>query len=117
MCLNCKSLETKETITDSTAVAETIQDDIQDNLLEVTSKITAYPNPVTDILQVAWTPTEKKVDQIMVFAFDNRQLYHRQVDHNLTSLDLDFSDYPSGSYIVLVLYNNDTKQSFKVIKK
>lgn len=118
VCLTCgKSSETKETVTDSTAgIAETPKE-IEDNLLEENSRITAYPNPVTDILQVEWTPTEKKVDQIMLFSFDNRQLYHRQVNHKLTSLDLDFSSYPSGSYIVLVLYNNQTRQSFKVIKK
>ncbi len=116
VCLTCKSSETKETITDSTAVEETSKD-IEDSLLEEVSKLTAYPNPVTDILQVEWTPTEKKVDQIMLFTFDNRQLFNRQVDHKLTNIDLDFSPYPSGSYIVLVLYNNNTTQSFKVIKK
>ncbi|TGV02134.1 T9SS type A sorting domain-containing protein [Flavivirga rizhaonensis] len=118
VCLTCKSSETKETVTDSTAViAETPKEDIEDNLLEEGSRITAYPNPVTDILQVEWTPTEKKVDQIMLFSFDNKQIFHKQVNHRLTSLDLDFSRYPSGTYIVLVLYNNNTKQSFKVIKR
>ena len=116
VCLTCKSSKA-ETVTDSTAVIAETPKDIEGNLLEEDSRITAYPNPVTDILQVEWTPTEKKVDQIMLFSFDNKQLFHKQVNHRLTSLDLDFSRYPSGSYIVLVLYTNNTKQSFKVIKK
>ncbi len=117
VCLTCSKTTKTKTVTDSTVVAAETPKDIEDNLLEEDSRITAYPNPVTDILQVEWTPTEKKVDQIMLFSFDNKQLFDRKVNHRLTSLDLDFSRYPSGSYIVLVLYNNNTRQSFKVIKR
>ena len=116
VCLTCSKSSKEKTVVDSTAVAETPKD-IKDSFLEEDSKITAYPNPVTDILQVEWIPTEKKVDQIILFSFDNKQLFHKKVNHKLNSLDLNFNRYPSGGYIVLVLYSDNSKQSFKVIKK
>ena len=118
VCLNCRESSKIDTIINTTEViAETPKDLKEDDFFEEDSKIIVYPNPVTDILQVEWILLEKKVDQILLFSSDNKQLFHREVNHRLTRLDLDFSQYPSGNYIVLVLYTNNTKQSFKVIKK
>lgn len=115
LCLTCKSYKEK-TATDSIVVMAETPKDIEDDLLQ-SSRITAYPNPVTDILQVEWSSTEKKVDQILLLSFDNKQLFNKKLNPKLSNLDLDFSQYPSGSYIVFVIYSDNSKQSFKVIKK
>lgn len=119
VCLNCREFSKNETVIDTTAVIVKTSKDLEDDdsLFNEDSKIMAYPNPVTDILQVEWIPSEKKVDQILLFSIDNQKLFHTQVNHKLTRLDLDFSRYPTGNYIILVLYTGNTKQSFKVIKK
>jgi hypothetical protein len=111
LCLNCRKYSTEKTVLHSTVIAETPK------IIEK-SIITAYPNPVTDLLHIEWSPTGKIVDQIMLFSFDNKQLYHKKVNPRSTyGLELNFSKYPSGSYVILAIYSDNSKQSFKVIKK
>lgn len=115
VCVNCKS--SKQKVVDSTAIISENPKEIENNFSEEHSKLTAYPNPVTNMLKIEWTASKNKVQQIILFTFDNRQLLSRTVDSDWGSLDLNFTNFPIGGYIIVVLYDDHTKQSFKVIKK
>jgi len=113
VCINCNSAKSE---VDSTAIAEL---DEKNDLLEDdsnSSEIFAYPNPTTNILQVEWVADENNVVQVVVFSGDGRQLESLPIKSNWRKQDLNFSMYPTGRYIVTVLYADKTKQSFQVIK-
>lgn len=118
VCINCQS---SKAAVDSTKVANLDErnDLLEDDDMEDSKNynIMAYPNPVTDILKVEWVNVENNVKQIVVFSSGNRQILSKNIASNQGSIDLDFSIYPPGMYIVLVMYTDNSKQSFQAIKK
>lgn len=120
VCVNC---ETLKAAIDTTAVVNVaLQDDILEEISgldkeEATSTIVAYPNPVTDILTIEWLANENDVKQVVLFSSINQQLRSDKIRPDQRQLELSFGNYPPGMYIVLVLYADNSKQSFQVIKK
>ncbi len=119
VCINCGS--SKEAV-DSTLVEDiALEEDILDDLAGLdesgSSRIAAYPNPVTNILTVEWLDNQKEVAQIILFSGIGRQLLQRNVTSKQGSLELDFARYPQGRYIISVFYTDKTKQTFHVLKR
>ncbi len=114
VCVNCNSAKTP---VDSTAVVslDEKQEEVKENE-ETTSSIVAYPNPVTDVLQVEWVTTDNMVQKVTLFSGSGRLLQSKAVRSKDDAINLNFSGYPPGSYYVMVLYSDKTKQSFQVIK-
>jgi hypothetical protein len=116
VCINCNSAKTP---VDSTAVAALDEklDELKENE-ETTqnSSIIAYPNPVTDVLQVEWETTDNAIKKIMIFSGIGRRLQSKNIRSKDSGINLNFSNYPPGSYFVMVLYADKTKQSLQVIK-
>ena len=81
------------------------------------SRLTYYPNPVRDVLNIEWDDNFKKVDYIVVNTPNGQRLV---VVPNLSesiSTSLDFVDLPTGVYYLTVVYMDRTEEIIKVIKK
>lgn len=122
VCINCQG-SSREVPTDTVDVVETdLQDDVLDDLLDSTTPeevgtIDAYPNPVTSVLQVEWVENQKMVSNIALYSMSGRQLFQRSVQQKAGNLDLDFSIYPPGRYIISVEYNDSSRKAFHILKK
>ncbi|MFS4446117.1 T9SS type A sorting domain-containing protein [Maribacter sp. 2307UL18-2] len=117
VCINCNSGKSE---IDSTAVAaldEKLEELGLDEENLSSSSITAYPNPVTNVLQVEWLGNENIVKSVLLFSGIGRKLQSKNISPKATSMGLNFSGYPPGSYFVIVQYADKTKESFQVIKK
>lgn len=120
VCINCGSA--KQAV-DSLAVEDVVlEEDLLENAASLgngdsTSRIVAYPNPVTNLLSVEWEADQKQVAQIVLFSGIGQQLYQKTIKSGYGNLDLNFAIYPTGRYIVSVFYTDNTKQTFHVIKK
>lgn len=119
VCINCS---TSKQAVDSLVVEDLVLEEavLPDAVLpqqEQVSQIVAYPNPVTELLAVEWVATEKQVAQVVLFSGIGQQLYQKTIKSSQGNLNLDFSMYPVGRYIVSVFYTDNTKQTFHVIKK
>lgn len=120
VCINCNSTSKAPVKTDSLDV-DIPTDAVTELEEELGQKkdyeIIAYPNPVTDILKVEWDLSKNAVNQLVIFAPNGRQLKTRNVSNRNQSIDLDFSKYPLGMYIVVAIYTDGSRQSFQVLKK
>ena len=120
VCINCGS---SKQATDSIPVVEAVleEDILKEDALEDAeikeSMLAAYPNPVTHILTVEWIASENEVKQIVLLSIVNQQLVDRSVRPGQSKMELDFANYPPGIYIVLVVYGDNSRKSFQVIKK
>lgn len=116
VCVNCPALKA---IIDSTLIAELKNVKELEEIISETENpiITAYPNPVTDILQVEWVKTDNDVQSIILFSGIGQILLDKNIDSTYSSFNIDFNTYPSGKYIVNVIYADNTRQSFQVLKK
>lgn len=119
VCVNCQSAA--KTPLDTTIVAEVagkkdlLEDDISDE--PENTNITAYPNPVTDVLTVEWATTKNKVGSILLHSATGQELGNNKIGPNQQNIELYFGRFPPGLYVVLVIYADGTKESFQVIKK
>jgi len=120
VCINCNSTSKAPVKTDSLDVdipTDPVAELEEELDQEKEYEIIAYPNPVTDILKVEWDISKNSVDQLVVFAPNGRQLKNRSVTNSAQFIDLDFSKYPLGMYIVVAIYADGSRQSFQVLKK
>lgn len=82
-----------------------------------TFRMMAFPNPVTDMLQVEWDEhPQKKPVKLILFTLEGRKVTETALSGNRGLFEVEFSRHPPGGYLMLVLYENGTKESFKIIK-
>lgn len=75
--------------------------------------VEAYPNPTSDVINVLINTDFEKAN-IEVYNFVGQHLQTKEVKYRSTPISL--NNYPSGSYILKINYNNQT-ESIKFIKK
>lgn len=75
------------------------------------SKLTAAPNPVTDLLYFDIQGTEELQSVALL------DLNGKQKDVVLISNSLDLKDLPSGIYIAEVIFTSGVKQAIRVVKE
>ncbi|MEA1785777.1 T9SS type A sorting domain-containing protein [Arenibacter sp. GZD96] len=82
-----------------------------------TFRMMAFPNPVTDMLQVEWDEhPDKKPVKLLLFTLEGRKVSETPLFGDRGLVEVEFSRHPPGGYLMLVLYENGTKESFKIIK-
>lgn len=93
--------------------------EVEPELSELSQPVfTAYPNPVTDILQTYWENTETEyIIHMSLHNFENKQLFSQGVSKNQEKQDFNFSSYPPGFYVLNFIYNTNRKESYQIIKK
>ena len=113
ICLNC-----------SASAVETPQDSLPAGINDpeaqdwLAKKFVASPNPVTNILNVEWvTSVQNKIEKISLFGGNNQLLRTLNTSNKINSAAIDFSNYPSGFYVLLVMYENGKTKTHKIIKK
>ncbi len=78
-----------------------------------------YPNPVQEELYLFWTPTSSDTpNSIQVYSVSGQLLYTTTAILNNTSYHIiPFSSYPTGVYLVNIIYPSKSAKSIKIIKK
>jgi hypothetical protein len=79
--------------------------------------VKAYPNPVREILHVNWQITEKDiaVKRLQVFNITGVKLYDQNVI-GTDQFEIAFNQYPAGTYLFMVTYSDNKKETLKIIK-
>lgn len=108
ICGNCVAKNTnykdERTVTDTDLLEE--------------DKVLYYPNPVLEELYVKWKNTETtQVTSIELYSMSGQQLQLiRDVkEDELTKIK--FTEYPTGYYIVVLVYSDGSKKELKIIKQ
>ncbi len=114
VCLNCSSIEQEDPIKiDSIQSISEASEDATDKF-----SLVAYPNPVTDILQVNWIQNPKQQPEKMaLYSIDNRQLANYQITKNNGSQNIGFNSFPAGIYVLMVIFQDGNTQVIKIIKR
>ncbi|MDQ1856044.1 MULTISPECIES: T9SS type A sorting domain-containing protein [unclassified Chryseobacterium] len=81
--------------------------------MKVQPELTFYPNPVKDF---CYLKSKEKIKDIMVYDMAQRKLSDRKNLH-VYDIQLDFSTYSKGVYMISILYENDRRESIKIMVK
>ncbi len=121
LCINCTQVKSQDIETkDSLSLAQKPKVITNEELAaeENDLRINAYPNPVTDVLQVQWLEHPiMEPQQILLYSRDNRYLQKITLSKNQNIQDIIFNRYPTGTYILVVVFENGQRRSFQIIKK
>ncbi|OXA82543.1 Por secretion system C-terminal sorting domain-containing protein [Flavobacterium aquidurense] len=96
-------------LVDNLIFAKTVE-----NLSVEENKITDfkyYPNPIENILNIE---SNSIISNVEVYNLNGQLLFESK--HSDSKIGIDFKQYPTGVYLI-VLKNDDKKETFKVIKK
>jgi|SRR5690554_1027448 len=81
------------------------------------SKLQFYPNPVKDILHLQWNNEESAFGtEIRIFNLTGQQLQVHIMSNKDNRLNIDFSMYEQGVYMLNIYYSNGKVKSIKVVK-
>lgn len=112
ICINCNGRVATDTIQ---STPEIISQDIKDDL---NSKISYYPNPVREELNIKWmNENQVSVSSIEVFSMTGQSLGSYTDLDNVQSTTVGFGTYPQGFYNLTLYFSDGSKETLKVVKK
>jgi Secretion system C-terminal sorting domain len=79
--------------------------------------ISYYPNPVKEELYLKWELiADKNVTAIQLYDLNGRvlQTYNNLAKTN--NLNIPFLNYPKGTYLVMLVYNDGEQKTIKIVK-
>jgi hypothetical protein len=113
LCLNCMSSKVKNT--KPKEVADIKEQDLQKFFPE--DVISYYPNPVKEELYVKWEfKDENLVNSIQLYGLNGQLLKSYSGLDKTNTQNIPFQSYPSGVYIIVLLYSNGEHKNIKIIK-
>lgn len=113
ICLNCNPASRPAT-TETDSINLVAEDLKQINDFQLKS----HPNPVVDELYVEWINNpEMLVSKIQLFSNNSQLLLDMNINNKQGEQTVNFSGFPVGIYHIVVHYNNQTRKSFKIVKK
>ena len=124
ICVNCTQANAKVTDViklinqDSIDLAKLQALKTQDSIALAGRKITAYPNPLTEVLNVKWYASDNTyVSQINVYSMLGVRVYHQTLRQQQNYVSISFLSLNSGVYEVQAIYNDGRQEIIKVVKK
>jgi len=79
--------------------------------------ISYYPNPVKEELYLKWElVADKTVTDIQLYDLNGRVLQNFGKLEKSNSLNIPFLNYPRGTYLVMLVYNDGESKTIKISK-
>lgn len=113
LCLSCDNPNYKTAAPKEIAALK--EEDLQKFSPEET--FSYYPNPVKEELYLKWEYAENKaISSIYLYALNGQMLktYERLEKEN--TLNIPFFNYPTGTYLVVLIYNDGEQKTIKIVK-
>ena len=114
LCINCTKPNYKST--DVKEIAALKQEDLQK--FSPNDMISFYPNPVKEELYLKWELVEgKAVATIYLHSLNGQVLKTYDSLEKANNLNIPFFDYPAGTYLVVLVYNEGSQKTIKIVKQ
>lgn len=79
--------------------------------------ISYYPNPVKEELYLKWDLViDKSVATIYLYDLNGRVLQTYNNLEKTNNLNIPFFNYPTGTYLVVLVYNDGEQKTIKIVK-
>lgn len=79
--------------------------------------ISYYPNPVKEELYLKWElVADKTVADVYLYALNGQVLKTYNNLEKANNLNIPFFNYPTGTYLVVLVYNDGEQKTIKIVK-
>ena len=113
LCISCNKAGYKtKAIKEVTALVE---EDLEKFTPE--DVISYYPNPVKEELYLKWElVADKTVSSIYLYSINGQVLKTYDNLDKSNNLNIPFFNYPTGTYLVVLVYNGGEQKTIKIVK-
>ncbi|MDD5150454.1 MAG: T9SS type A sorting domain-containing protein [Flavobacterium sp.] len=113
LCLSCIQAGYKTKAPKEIAALQ--KEDLQKFLPE--DVISYYPNPVKEELYLKWELiADKTVTSIYLYALNGQVMKTYNNLEKTNALNIPFLNYPTGAYLVVLVYNDGDQKTIKIVK-
>jgi hypothetical protein len=120
VCVNCTTFPVSLVSRDNSSELSTITD-VKKNTASTQRNLLAYPNPVTEVLNVKWEANDKShITKIEVSTATGVIFFTKEypyLESVLEQVAISFQKQVPGMYILRATYNDGKQEIIKVIKK
>jgi hypothetical protein len=119
MCLNCNMLMTASTkttpVVEKIAEAPKLTNGNQDN----NQKVIAYPNPLTETLNIKWLPLKTHITEIQIYSMTGVNFFSKAYRYEEAEFheSIQFTKMTAGMYVVKVTFSDGKLELIKVVKQ
>lgn len=121
ICVNCpviRSVAQPTEIAATTPAKEAVTKKTDTTNALPKRKLIAYPNPLTEILNVKWSADDKSyVKSIDVFSMTGVRTYHQNCGQGQSETSISFFNLAPGGYVMRVVYSDDKQEAVRLIKQ
>jgi hypothetical protein len=79
--------------------------------------VTVFPNPVSNILFAEWQANASRIpSHLLLFSMEGRLISKYVPNAGQVQVEIDFTPYAPGMYILEAVFTNGEQRSFKVIR-
>lgn len=113
LCISCNKAGYKTTAPKEIAALQ--EEDLQK--FSPDDVISYYPNPVREELYLKWElVADKTVTDIQLYDLNGRVLQNYGNLEKNNTLNIPFLNYPKGTYLVVLVYNDREQKTIKIVK-
>jgi Secretion system C-terminal sorting domain len=113
LCINCPPTTGKKAAPKEISALK--EEDLQKFSPE--DVISYYPNPVKEELYLKWELVDDKtVTSIYLYALNGQVLKTYDNLEKANNLNIPFFNYPTGTYLVVLVYNDGAQKTIKIVK-
>lgn len=113
LCLSCNNATYKTKAPKEISALQ--EEDLQKLFPE--DVISYYPNPVKEELYLKWElVADKAVATIYLYALNGQVLKTYDNLEKTNALNIPFFNYPSATYLVVLVYNDGEQKTIKIVK-
>lgn len=87
------------------------------NMEAMQKSLKVFPNPATEQVNLVWQlPGEVYVQEIVIYDISGKKIYSGKHSPDKKDAQIALHGYPSGTYLLVVLYSDGSSESVKLIK-
>ena len=121
ICINCAAFAPLSAPSNSKYdfVAEAPKTNTLNNSNIDNQKIVAYPNPLTETLNIKWIPIKTYITSIEVYSMTGVNFFRQTYNDRETDFQeaIQFTKMPAGMYVVKVAFATGMVELLKVVKQ
>ena len=108
ICVNCPRISSVDTYDQQLLNTDHLKD----------HKLSAYPNPLTEVLYVKWwNEDDVSLTSIEVYSLNGTRLFYEKFSSQQNQTSISFLNLAAGTYILRALYSNKKLETLKLIKQ
>lgn len=111
ICINCRPAQDLSINSPGKTAA------IDQNGDAIQKSLKVFPNPAKSQVNLIWKlPGKDYVQEIVIYDISGKKIYSGKHSPDKKDAQIALHGYPSGTYLLVVLYSDGTSESVKLIK-